>query len=87
MGGAVAPEGGVGDAAAELRKQTLNTKTGIPGLMANAKVFFIAMVACLGGFLYGYNQGVFSGVLAMNSFERLVGYVDLSWINRNLTKR
>jgi len=38
-------------------------------LVTNAKVFGIACFACLGGLLYGYNQGVFSGVLAMNNFN------------------
>lgn len=31
--------------------------------MHNGKVFLIAVFASLGGLLYGYNQGVFSGVL------------------------
>ena len=38
-------------------------------LVHNAKVFGIACFACLGGLLYGYNQGVFSGVLTMTSFS------------------
>ncbi|KAF5851097.1 hypothetical protein GGP41_010746 [Bipolaris sorokiniana] len=39
-------------------------------LVKDAKVFGIACFVCLGGSLYGYNQGVFSGVLTMNSFKR-----------------
>lgn len=31
------------------------------------------MFACLGGLLYGYNQGVFSGVLTMNNFGQHMG--------------
>ena len=71
MGGAV--EAGVGaDKAAMIRRQKLAGPSGPAGLVANQKVAGIAIFACLGGFLYGYNQGVFSGVLAMNSFERHV---------------
>lgn len=33
------------------------------GLIHNGRVFLIAVFASLGGLLYGYNQGVFSGVL------------------------
>jgi hypothetical protein len=71
MGGAV--EAGVGsDKAAMLRRQKLSGPSGPAGLVANKKVLGIAVFACLGGFLYGYNQGVFSGVLAMKAFERHV---------------
>lgn len=55
-------------AAAQARRLMLSTKSGPAGLVANKRVFFTAMFACLGGLLYGYNQGVFSGVLAMHSF-------------------
>ncbi|KAK2765377.1 hypothetical protein FQN54_008223 [Arachnomyces sp. PD_36] len=61
------------NAAALARRQALAGPSGPAGLMQNLKVFGIAMFACLGGLLYGYNQGVFSGVLAMNSFERHMG--------------
>jgi hypothetical protein len=39
-------------------------------LVKNFKVFRIALFACLGGVLYGYNQGMFSGILAMPSFGK-----------------
>ncbi|RXW21725.1 hypothetical protein EST38_g4122 [Candolleomyces aberdarensis] len=47
-------------------------KSGYAGLVHNRRVFAIAIFASLGGLLYGafsYNQGVFSGVLAMHSFD------------------
>ncbi|KKK17341.1 MFS sugar transporter [Aspergillus rambellii] len=61
------------DAAAQIRKASLRASSGFRGLVQNRKVFGVAMFACLGGLLYGYNQGVFSGVLVMNSFERHMG--------------
>jgi hypothetical protein len=51
------------------RRQALVGATGPLALLKNLKVFGIACFACLGGLLYGYNQGVFSGVLTMNSFK------------------
>lgn len=42
--------------------------SGPRALVKNFKVFSIALFACLGGVLYGYNQGMFSGILAMPSF-------------------
>lgn len=36
---------------------------GFRGLMKNGKCLGLAMFASLGGVLYGYNQGVFVGVL------------------------
>ncbi|KAH8431781.1 sugar porter family MFS transporter [Aspergillus melleus] len=61
------------DAAAQIRKATLRSPSGFAGLVQNRKVFGVAMFACLGGLLYGYNQGVFSGVLVMHSFEEHMG--------------
>ena len=57
------------DQAALARRQALQGAAGPAALVKNAKVFGIACFACLGGLLYGYNQGVFSGVLAMKSFN------------------
>lgn len=51
------------------RRQALQGTSGPAALVKNAKVFGIACFACLGGLLYGYNQGVFSGVLTMSSFD------------------
>lgn len=51
--------------------------SGPRALIKNGKVFCIAMFACLGGVLYGYNQGMFGGILAMPSFGRQTdGYID-----------
>lgn len=58
---------GVYDAALG-RRQNLMGASGPMALVKNFKVFCIAMFACIGGLLYGYNQGVFSGILSMNSF-------------------
>ncbi|KAF8853588.1 sugar transporter [Acephala macrosclerotiorum] len=54
--------------AALLRRQAMMGKSGPAALVKNGRVFLIAMFACIGGLLYGYNQGVFSGVLTMHSF-------------------
>lgn len=51
------------------RRIALQGKPGPGALLQNAKVFGVACFACLGGLLYGYNQGVFSGVLTMTAFE------------------
>lgn len=42
-------------------------------MLHNARVFRIAVFASLGGLLYGYNQGVFSGVLNMRNFDDRMG--------------
>ena len=50
------------------RRKALMGDSGPYTLIQNAKVFSIALFACIGGLLYGYNQGVFSGILTMNNF-------------------
>jgi hypothetical protein len=55
--------------AALKRRQDLMGESGPMALVKNFKVFRIAAFACIGGVLYGYNQGMFSGVLAMPSFQ------------------
>jgi hypothetical protein len=55
------------DAALKLR-MSMAGSSGWSGLIRNIRVFGISLFACIGGLLYGYNQGVFSGVLAMTSF-------------------
>ena len=52
------------------RRKALMGDSGPMALIANARVFAIASFACIGGLLYGYNQGVFSGVLAMQNFQQ-----------------
>ncbi|KAF2254777.1 general substrate transporter [Trematosphaeria pertusa] len=72
----MAPVGGSGhdmEAAAMARRKALATPAGPMALLKNLKVFGIACFACLGGLLYGYNQGVFSGVLVMTSFKEHMG--------------
>lgn len=44
--------------------------SGARALVKNWKVARIAAFACIGGVLYGYNQGMFSGILAMPSFDK-----------------
>ncbi|KAK5110286.1 hypothetical protein LTR62_006139 [Meristemomyces frigidus] len=61
------------DSGALQARQRLQGAAGPAALVRNAKVFGIACFACLGGLLYGYNQGVFSGVLAMNNFNQHMG--------------
>jgi sugar porter (SP) family MFS transporter len=66
MGGGHA--GGASPYAAKHR-QALQGQSGWAGLVHNRKIFANAVFASLGGLLYGYNQGVFSGVLSMYSFD------------------
>ncbi|KAK4246580.1 sugar transporter [Corynascus novoguineensis] len=70
--------GGGGDAgafydAALQKRQAMMGKSGPSALVKNFRVFRIALFACIGGVLYGYNQGMFSGILAMPSFGRHMG--------------
>jgi len=44
--------------------------TGLKGLMATSKTTAIACFAALGGFVYGYNQGMFGQILTMPSFTQ-----------------
>jgi hypothetical protein len=62
--------GAAGFNAALERRQALMGASGPRALVKNSKVFLIALFACLGGVLYGYNQGMFSGILAMPSFGK-----------------
>jgi hypothetical protein len=68
MVGAATGSGAIYDAALT-RRQALMGASGPMALIKNFKVFSIAAFACIGGVLYGYNQGMFSGVLAMPSFQ------------------
>ncbi|OCL03960.1 general substrate transporter [Glonium stellatum] len=83
----MAPVGGTAtefEAAALARRQALSGSSGPLALLRNLRVFGIACFACLGGLLYGYNQGVFSGVLTMTAFKKHMGsYIEdeatLTW--------
>jgi len=55
------------------RRRALAGKSGWGGLVHNRRVFAITVFASLGGLLYGYNQGVFSGVLGMYTFDQRMG--------------
>ncbi|RDW77972.1 general substrate transporter-3 [Coleophoma crateriformis] len=46
--------------------------SGVKGLLQNKKMFAIAVFASLGGFVYGYNQGMFGQILTMTSFSNTV---------------
>ncbi|KAK7463909.1 hypothetical protein VKT23_007245 [Stygiomarasmius scandens] len=59
------------------RRRALAGESGWKGLMRNRRIFSMAVFASLGGLLYGYNQGVFSSVLAMHSFESQ----NASWVD------
>ncbi|KAK4464314.1 putative hexose transport-related protein [Cladorrhinum samala] len=72
MGGADASAAGFYDAALH-KREALMGKSGPAALIKNFRVFRIAAFACIGGVLYGYNQGMFSGVLAMPSFQHHMG--------------
>ncbi|TFK40390.1 general substrate transporter [Crucibulum laeve] len=61
------------------RRRALAGPSGWAGLVHNRRIFAITVFASIGGLLYGYNQGVFSGVLAMHSFDqRMASAVDNS---------
>lgn len=51
------------------RRRDLMGASGPAALLKNFRVFSIAAFACIGGVLYGYNQGMFSGLLTMEAFE------------------
>lgn len=50
------------------RRKELMGASGPAALLKNFRVFSIAAFACIGGVLYGYNQGMFSGLLTMPAF-------------------
>lgn len=68
-GGADAGAAGIYDAALH-KRQAMMGASGPMALVKNFRVFRVAAFACIGGVLYGYNQGMFSGVLAMPSFGK-----------------
>ncbi|KAI0380293.1 general substrate transporter [Hypomontagnella monticulosa] len=73
--------------AALKRRQAMMGASGPMALVKNFKVFRIALFACIGGILYGYNQGMFSGVLAMPAFKSHMGEYDPFDDNADQTKK
>lgn len=56
------------DVSLRQRREVLSKTSGLKALIKNRKVFAIAVFASLGGFIYGYNQGMFGQILNMSSF-------------------
>jgi sugar porter (SP) family MFS transporter len=84
--GAPADGAAIFDAALH-RRQALMGASGARALLTNFIVFRIAAFACIGGVLYGYNQGMFSGVLAMPSFKEHMGDYNPFDDNASQTKK
>ncbi|KAG2165664.1 hypothetical protein JADG_005403 [Aureobasidium aubasidani] len=63
--------GGGHDALSKRRAQFAGP-SGIKGLIQNSRIFLLAVFASLGGFVYGYNQGMFGQVLNMSAFKATV---------------
>ncbi|KAJ5999596.1 hypothetical protein N7481_000005 [Penicillium waksmanii] len=61
-----------GDKILSQRRAQLAGPSGVKGLLSNLKIFAIAVFASLGGFVYGYNQGMFGQILNMASFSETV---------------
>ncbi|KAH8128149.1 hypothetical protein ACSS6W_011054 [Trichoderma asperelloides] len=86
MGGQADSGAAIYDAALN-RRQALMGNSGARALLKNFRVFSLAAFACIGGVLYGYNQGMFSGVLAMPSFKQHMGAYDPLDDNASQTKK
>ncbi|KAJ5484707.1 hypothetical protein N7539_004695 [Penicillium diatomitis] len=54
------------------RRAQLAGPAGVKGLVSNLRTLAIAVFASLGGFVYGYNQGMFGQILNMSSFSNTV---------------
>ncbi|KAJ5678554.1 uncharacterized protein N7477_004187 [Penicillium maclennaniae] len=61
-----------GQHALSQRRAQLAGPSGVKGLLSNLRIFAIAVFASLGGFVYGYNQGMFGQILNMPSFSATV---------------
>ncbi|KAJ5723701.1 hypothetical protein N7488_001736 [Penicillium malachiteum] len=67
------------------RRAALSGPPGLRGLIANRKTFLIGLFASLGGFVYGYNQGMFAQVLTMTSFiNKTQGYAATTGIGQGI---
>lgn len=72
------PAPAVGAAPVSAVRARLSGPPGIKGIIASGKTTGIAFFASLGGFVYGYNQGMFAQVLTMSSFVKAVSTVSLA---------
>jgi hypothetical protein len=68
----MAPVGAAGLSAARAQ---FAGPTGMKGLTANGKTSAIAAFAALGGFVYGYNQGMFGQVSKIPHSRAVTGIV------------
>ena len=73
--------------AARTRREALMGESGARALFKNFRVFCLAAFACIGGVLYGYNQGMFSGVLAMPAFKQRKSHHFFSIVVRCLLRK
>jgi hypothetical protein len=78
---------GTGTGNVSAARARLSGPSGIKGIIASGKTTGIAFFASLGGFVYGYNQGMFAQVLTMNSFIKAVTITPdpYSYCSRNLS--
>ncbi|KAK9474065.1 general substrate transporter [Dipodascopsis tothii] len=60
------------------RRERLAGKGGFAGILENVRLFLTVFTVSLGALLYGYNQGMFSQILTMNSFKREVEYSSIA---------
>ncbi|KAI0894321.1 general substrate transporter [Annulohypoxylon nitens] len=59
--------------ALQYREEIAGTASGFRALAKTSRTLAVTCFACIGGLLYGYNQGVFSGILTMSSFGHHMG--------------
>jgi hypothetical protein len=63
------------DGALSARRLQYAGPPGLKGLVSNGKTTLIATFAALGGFVYGYNQGMFGQILTMPAFINRVSII------------
>jgi sugar porter (SP) family MFS transporter len=56
--------------APSLENEHAAAPTGVKALIQERHIVGLASFCCIGGFLYGYNLGVFGGILVMNNFQK-----------------